>query len=180
MVGIGKAGITEWNYTSWTKKWVNKPSNDFREEYRFDVLIDEKNDVLSISWQDSSMDNRFAVYNLSDFSVVFESPLGSNYTYSYPELSTKAGATLDMAYINSGGLSRSLQTYFLLGRQDQSTIEVWRGGSSPLWSRDTNADAGFSCYCKAAAISLRGKYILAFVHKNISPYDDYFILYEGH
>lgn len=179
MVAISRKGLYEGNYTSWTKKWINKPTNDFYNAYNLDVFIDEKNDTLSVAYKDSSSKYRFAIYNISDFGAVYESPAGSHYTYAPPNSTSKEAAHLELSYFDYGGFSRSLQTYLLLGRRDEYTIEVWRGGTSALWSRNTRTDFGKTCYSYAGGISLLGKYVLVVIHEGVSPYDDYLMLYEG-
>jgi len=179
MVTISRAGITEWNYTSWTKKWVNQPAGNFYNASDLDVLIDEKNDTLSISYKDGSSRYRFGVYNISDFSAVYESPAGSHYTYAPPVMSRKEALTHGLAHLEYGGVSQSMQTYLLLLRSDEYTIEVWRGGASALWSRDTRTDLGASCWCDYGGISLRGKYVLVVATKRTAPTGNHLILYEG-
>ena len=172
-------GIVEGDYTSWVWKWTNVPSNGIVGADSCDILIDEKNETLSVAWWDKSYDSRFGIYNLSDFSVVYESSLGSNHLYDFPYMPNKSFITQGMVSFYQGGISQSLQTYLLLSRIDQDIIEVWRSGASALWSRNTQTDFGAASSCYAGGISLTGKYIIVLVIEDSSPYDTYLMLYEG-
>ena len=169
------AGIAEGDYTSWTWKWTNAIPDGLDDYTRISFFIDDKNDVLYLAWEDGDTPprKRFGIYNLSDFSVVFESPSGLDYLALFPNQSYARFLKLgDVMLAEGGGLSRSLQRYVLLVREDEETIEVWRGGAIPLWSRNITLDTtGGTPY--AGEISLTGKYIVV-----RSDADD-LILYEG-
>lgn len=180
MVSIGRVGgISEGNYSTWTKKWVNAPANGLASVGTMDVLIDDKKGILSILYEDGNNKYRLGIYNISDFSAVYESPAGTHYTYNYPALSTKRALYMGMTSFEYYGFSRSIQTYLLLMRNNQDTIEVWQGGTSALWSTNTQTDFGVSSTCDAGAISITGKYILVGMYQNVSPYLQTFMLYEG-
>ena len=84
-----------------------------------------------------------------------------------------------IARFEYGGASRSNQTYLLFVRNDTSTIEVWRGGSAALWSRDTDIDFTRAVWCDSGGISPTGKYIVVSPQDKTTPYDNYLMLYEG-
>lgn len=180
MVSIGAVGgISEGDYITWTKKWVHIPSNGISSYDLIDVLIDERNGTLSITWEDGNGIRRFGIYKISDFSAVFESPVGAHFVAYYPNMYYKSGFGLGMRYYYTGGVSQSIQTYLLLLRYDKYTIDVWRGGASALWSRNTRSDFGADCYCYTYGIGTTGTYILTVITEAASPYDTYLMLYEG-
>lgn len=181
ITGPGGAGavLNEGNYNTWTKEWINKPSNGINDYGEIDVLIDERNGKLSVGWEDISYDYRFGIYNISDFGAVFESPLGTDYMPYWPTMSSKTFIGTGLRYLTYGGMSQSIQTYLLFTRSDEYTIEVWRGGASVLWSRSTQTDFGGNCRCFTGGISLTGKYILAVIKRWSSPYDISLMLYKG-
>lgn len=176
---VAAGGLAEGDYTSWTKKWINSPNGGLSSLYEMDALINDKNDTLSILYTDKNNKKRFCIYNLSDFSVVYESPVDSHYTHLTPVLSTKEALHMGMSYFAYNGASQSAQTYLLLLRNGQDTIEVWRGGASALWSTNTQTDFGTSSDCDAGGISITGKYILVGMYQDISPYLRTLMLYEG-
>lgn len=116
---------------------------------------------------------RFGAYNIADHTIIFESPQNANYTSETPYMGAgDYSFHLDSVYHVS--ISRSHQTYMLLNRVDDETLEVWRNGAK-LWSRKPLADtleATDTSY--VASISLTGKYILAYVDTS-----EKLILYEG-
>lgn len=180
MVSIGAVGgINEGEYTGWTWKWTNTPSKFIMGCSYWDMVIDDKNGKLSILYYDGDGDNRFAIYNISNFSAVYESPVGSDYTYKHPASNWKAAIHEGISCFGSGGASRTLQTYLLFLRNDESTIEVRRGGSMALWSRDTATDFGRAVWCDSGGISPTGKYIVVLAQDQTTPYNDYLMLYEG-
>lgn len=179
-MGIGiVGGISEGDYTNWTWKWTKKPTSGINSTGDIDALIDEKNNVIIVNWADNSNKTRVGMYNISDFSVVYESPTGSDYTLGSTENTRKQGFHFGMVNLYYGGRSRSQQTYILLERVDYDTIEVWRGGAARLWYRSTAADFGRAVWPDAGAISILGKYILIVVRDKTAPYDTYLMLYEG-
>lgn len=175
----GTSGIIEGDYNTWTKKWVNLFPDGISTAWYFDAYIDEVNEVINIAWSDSGAWYRFGIYNISDFSVVQKTTSGADYMYSHPYMERKEWIIEGMAWFEKGGISKSNQTYLLLRKQDQYTIEVWRAGASALWTRNTRTDLGANCYCYSAGLSLTGKYILAQVKEIVSPYKYYLMLYEG-
>ena len=182
ITGPGGAGavLNEGDYNTWTKEWINAPSEGIASYDEIDILIDDKNEKLSIVWDDKTgYDNRFAIYNISDFSAVYESPPSSDYMPNYPNMSYKAGFTLGMTHYNRGGVSQSIQTYLLLLRSDYYTLEVWRGGATALCSINVQTDYGQTCYCYTYGISVTGKYIVAIIGEASSPYINKIMLYKG-
>ena len=178
IVSGGAGGISEGDYNTWTWKWTERPTSGTTSR-SIDALIDEENSVISVAYRDTTSNWRFGVYNISDFSVVFESAAGSKYTYLHPDTREKRGMHHNMVDFTYGGMSRSLQTYLLLLRTDRDTIEVWRGGSTVLWSRSIAADFTRSSWVFNGHISLLGKYILIVTQDASSPYYTYLMLYEG-
>jgi len=162
--------IVEGDYTTWTHKWTNTYDNGIYQSYRASTFIDTNNEVVIISWEDSSRNYRFGIYTLSDFSIVVESSPGGDYTQGYADQGLKYGFELGTSYPSMGGISRSIQSYILLTRLDASTIEVWRGSSS--WSHNVSIEDP-SSYLESAEISIDGKYIL------VTTSNDNLILYEG-
>lgn len=166
-------GIAEGDYTSWTWQWTNDIPGGLFAYNEATFFIDDKNDVLYLVWRDAAGKRMFGLYNLSDFSPIFEPTPAANYLSLPPDALSVAMFKLgDIMLAEGGGLSRSLQTYVLLVLNDEETIEVWRGGLSALWSRNITLDTtGITPY--AGEISLTGKYIVV-----RSDADD-LILYEG-
>lgn len=177
--GEEEVGIVEGDYNTWTWKWTKAPSDGIGTLDDISVLIDEKNEVLNIAYQDNSNKNRFAIYNISDFSSVYEAPSGSHYLYAEPNAFYNASIHQGYVYFYSGGISQSVQTYLLLMRDDNKTVEVWRGGSAALWSRDVSLDHPTLYSCDGGAISATGKYVLTGIMDSVSPYLRYIMLYEG-
>lgn len=174
------AVLNEGNYNTWTLEWINEPSNGLNNAEEVDILIDERNGKLSIGWRDNSYKYRFGIYNISDFSAVFESPLGVNYVPYMISAENKLAIQHGLVYLTYGGASQSIQTYLMITRFDEHTIEVWRGGATPLWSRSVRLDFGNDiCECYVGGISLTGKYIVASVYEGGSPYKNYLMLYKG-
>lgn len=178
---VGTAGIVEGDYTSWTLKWVNDISLHPDWEARISFFIDDKNDVIYVAWVDPSVWYRFEVYNVSDFSRISADTSGTDYTSYRPDSGYRTAFALGGVSLSYGGLSRSLQTYALILLNDEKTIEVWRGGSSGLWSRNVDLDTPQDYECVIiGAISLTGKYILVSVADfTNSPYTYKLVLYEG-
>lgn len=167
-------GISEGDYTSWTHKWTNDyPDGLFTMSYTT-FLIDERSDVLNLAWRDNLLGKyRFGIYNLSDFSVVFQSPSASSYFYNAPSADNARWTALGNVCLGETGISRSLQSYVLLLGSDHHTIEAWRGGSSPVWSHSIrDEEAGDSA--RFGEMSLTGKWILVSTASNKK-----LILYEG-
>lgn len=177
--GAAGPGITEGDYNTWTKEWINEPDNTLSNTTYMDIMIDEKNETLNIFYEDAAYDNRFAIYNLSDFSPVFESNRGVDYTYTEANLGFSQRIYRGFVHIFDGGISQSIQTYLLFLKPDGDTIEVWRSGTSVLWSTNTQTDFGATSFCYAGGISLTGKYILIAVREDASPRDYFLMLYKG-
>jgi len=164
-------GLSEGNYTTWTHKWTNDYPTGLLQAGSTSFLIDERSGVLNLAWHDGA-NYRFGIYNLSDFSAVFQSPALSNYTYVYPWFAEVRFFNLGNASLEDGGLSRSLQSYILLLRSDYHTIEVWRGGAGSLWSHSiTGEEIGDTVF--GAEISFTGKWVLVITNNKK------LILYEG-
>lgn len=181
--GAAAAGIAEGDYTSWSHKWTHNAPDVWDYPEPMDLFIDEKNSVVCIGWRDTDNNYRFGIYNLVDFSTIFESPAGSNYTYRASNFRFNKGFELGTsnfvgvtgeATIDSlmGGISRSIQSYILLLKSDRHTIEVWRGGSSVLWSHDIRSESA-GAFVEMGLISLSGKWIL------VATSNGYLILYLG-
>lgn len=154
----------EGNYNTWTKVWKHTLPNWVNSWLTIDWLVDEVREVISIAWRDNSGDYQFGVFNLSNFSVVFQSGTGSDYQYGRPDLGYKRGIAYGgAAAYNTGGMSRSILSYLLLQRRDTRTLEVWRGGATPLWTHDLDTDfepPTVNLY--DVGISSTGKYIVVF------------------
>jgi len=165
-------GIVEGDYTSWTHKWTQDFPGGLNSTTYLDFYIDERSDVLFLTWQDAALNWRFGIYKLSDFSQVFQSPAGSDYIQADGTFTVKWGFHRSSAALIYGSCSCSLQSYVLIERIDGHTIEVWRGESSVLWSHDVQDDeAGVDIY--NGEISLQGKLILLLASNSK------LILYEG-
>lgn len=172
------AGIEEGNYTKWTKKWVKDIPDGVGDYEDLTFHLDEKNGVLYLSWTNSVWPNksRFGLFNLADFSVVFISPSDDYYQPVYFNVMYHVSYEFGNAYLGNGGVSKSIQSYVILAQWGtMHTIDVWRGGATPLWSRDIRLDTGSDTegIC-TAMISPTGKYIL--IYEN---WYDKLILYEG-
>jgi len=163
-------GIVEGDYTSWSFKWVNSIPYGLYNKGYLGFFIDEINEVINIAWVESNTWYQFMICNISDFSTVFQHPAGSDYISRYPE--AQQGDGIRLGAVGGGGMSRAIQTYILLLRPDEKTLEVWRGGSSPLWSHDVTIDQSPSTVW-VKAISLSGKWIL------VSTTQAKLILYEA-
>jgi len=168
----GGGGIAEGEYTTWAHVWTNDFTDGLNNKAYQDHYIDEKNDILYLAWRDNaSVNERFALYNLSDFSSVFESSSAINYPTGHPFAASKnfnfgSGLT-DLT------LSHSIQSYLLLQRYDGMTIEVWRGGASYVWSHNIQTEVA-SDYAYTFSISTTGKYILV-----VTSINKKIILYKG-
>ena len=168
-------------YTAWTHKWTNALPDGLWDPSFVGFLLDDKDDLLIITWRDGDVSgdhwNRFGVFDLSDFSQVFVSPSGQDYSKSYPEIDYSCAAFLGNADLY-GGLSRTLQTYIFFLR-NSGLMEVWSGGgSTPLWSRDPASDANLLTTYGHGAISSAGKWILYLGYKDPSP-GIWLLCYEG-
>ncbi len=178
MVSIGRVGggITEGDYTSWTLKWANLVPQSVSGSYELDWIIDEKNGHIIIIWQDESNDNRWGIFNISNFSTVSLSAAGSDYTgviYPYHWMGAMRRGKANFYY---SGVGVSHQSYFLLKRKDNYTLEVWRDGAR-LWSHDIRSDISNPAP-EAGGMSLTGKYVLLLVMDyDIGKYR--LVLYEG-
>jgi hypothetical protein len=179
MVSIGAVGggITEGDYITWAVKWSWSLPNGvkYNDGEYVAFYMEEINGIFYLWWYASSPAKfRVGTYNIANHSAIFESPSDSHYLYTYPfviggSYSFKMGCNRleDM-------ILRSHQTYILLGRMDQETLEVWKAGSL-LWSRDITADTGeASATIRSTEISLTGKYILFWDEQTAKLW-----LYEG-
>ena len=178
-------GISEGDYTEWTKKWIkDMPNGCYLVEY-VDFMIDDKNNRIHLAWFDATPaeNARFGIYAISDFSEIFASVAGSNYSWSTNDIDGADDYTDNRIGFQYGtargkvansfqGNSKSIQTYLLLLRTDDKTIEVWRGGDTVLWSRDITLDEA-AVTPRILYISPTGKYIL------ILTSNKKLILYEG-
>lgn len=165
-------GIVEGDYTTWTHKWTNVLPDGLSDTYACGFQIDEKNNVVSIGYEDANFKERFGVFNLEDFSEVFLSPAGSDYM-PYPTINNyEYGVKTGHAYLYAGAISTSLCSYLLFLREGRDIIDVWRGGSGSLWSHDTSAEVA-DTHVFSGGISLTGKWIL------LEMNDKQFVLYEG-
>ena len=170
-----EAGISEGVYTEWAKKWAiakDVPDGSISDSYYTAFFIDDKNDLIYLGWKDatSPFKRRYGIYNISDFSMVFQSPSDAHYAYIYGNMIYGFG--FGMAAMADVGASRSLQTYVFLLRSDRHTIEIWRNGVK-IWTHDMRTEvAGDTVYY--GEISITGKYIFILTNTNHK-----YILYEG-
>jgi len=203
MVSLGKVGgISEGDYNTWTLEWQRQvPGNDnnhYVSPVGFYSVIDERNNTIVSYWADktgSTYITRFGIYNLSDGSIVFESPEDAQYLFHNPTIriwDKDYGKIIDgMVYVHyslgdAGDMSRSVQSYFLLLKSDGITVETWRSGASALWSRDFHGDIQAPLTQEWTnlmqfGISLTGKYILLMVFDNAAAVWPlyYWLLYKG-
>lgn len=179
MVSIGAVGggLTEGDYTTWAFKWIHNPSYGLGLSYEASVFINEINGTITLVHEDGTGKKRLGVYNINDFSVVYES--GVDYIESAPNMAYAGPSCLGMVEFDYGAYSRSKETYILIERDNRKTIEVWRGGAAALWSRNVASDHGTVLYCYTGLISYTGKYVIVGIRENYSPYLDYLMLYEG-
>ena len=168
-------GIEEGSYTTWAYQWHNAIVDGLDSNDSIATYVDDENEIFYAMWEDGSWKMRFGVYNLSDFSSVFQSSSASSYQGSYPYLYTNFIYS-GLGNISNGGASRSHQTYFVLGRADEITMEVWRAGSK-LLSRDISVDYADAYTLIAAEVSLIGKYILLVIENTSYAYE--FMLYKA-
>ena len=173
------SGIVEGDYITWSKKWIAAIPGNLYYEDEYDIWIDEKHNLIYFAWMAGNHANRWGIFNIADFSTVFLSASGSDYPADAPYLQA-THITPGAAYFESGGISRSAQTYLLLLRSDYYTFEVWRNGSK-LKSRDIRNDFHTTnCYSSGGCISLTGKYLLFQVRDyDGSPDLHYLMLYKG-
>ena len=176
-------GISEGDYTEWAKKWTKDIPDGCYYNEAVDFMINDKDDKIYLEWWNGVGWARFGIYNTSDLSEVFTSVSGTHYSWTTNDIDGGVdytdnrigflyGTARGKTYANWQGKSKSIQTYLLLLRTDNKTIEVWRGGTSLLWSRDiTNDEAGVTA--RILYISPTGKYIL------ILASNKKLILYEG-
>lgn len=174
-VSPGEPGIVEGNYKSWVHKWTHDVPDGVHSSEHVIFMIDYKNDILYLAWRETGWPNyaRFGLYNPADFSEVFKSAAGAHYMASGSTTMFNMSFFLGNSDFSQGGLSRALETYVLLTRIDGKTIEVWRGGSSALWTHDIQNEVVNGCVA-SGTITITGKWILI--------YDECFnklILYEG-
>jgi hypothetical protein len=167
--------IVESDYTNWVFKWKWRPETSRLLYNKTSFFIDDANDVFFLWWASTvpTYDYRFAAYNLNDHLTIFESPGNFYYTRLHPG-TYGTSFFLGVSELVYGGMSRSIQSYVLLCRDDLETMEVWRKGIK-LWSHKANVDTGQeSEIIYIATISLTGKYILAYTDTL-----GQLVLYEG-
>jgi hypothetical protein len=182
--GAGTSGIIEGDYNTWTYKW-SMALTDGNCDATPAFCIDEVNDIFYLWWGDNKTHPeqdkmRFGCYNMSDHSVVFESPRDSHYGINTETYNAGYG---DYTFWQGchgiqQSIMRSHQTYMLLNRHADTwfypTIEIWRAGVL-LWSRDVRDDteeATADLY--TTELSLTGKYIMFFDNATMKLW-----LYEG-
>ena len=164
----------EGDYTAWEAKWAALLPNNGYGDHDFDYHIDDRFNVINIAWVDDDSDSRWGTFNIADFSTIFLSPAGAKYTSGHT-YNWMGGIQAGKANFEYGGVSKSAQTYLLLCRNDDFTIEVWMGGTR-LWARDLRDNVNVT-YTTSGIISLAGKYILILYQNN--NYDYCLIMYEG-
>jgi len=166
----------EEDITSYNFKWKNTLPNGISSEDggHLGMMIDEKHGVIVIGWEDKNARVRFGIFKIEDFTPLFVSPSDEDYQYFSPWSNVAHFIIYASAYLYTGGISRSILTYALLLRIDNVTIEVWRGGSAPLWTRNVTVDAPGERYVTTGLISPSGKYIAV-----VTAPTGYMVLYEG-
>lgn len=179
VVGVGGA-ISEGDYNTWTHKWTWEPTEGFNTYNKQACYMDEKNGIFYLWWYDNQGSPnwstiRFGVYNIVDHSIIFESPLDSDYTPSIPYVYGAGDQTISLGcHSLYEGILRSHQTYILVNRPGQNIIEMWRAGIK-IWTHDITDDTGEAFAGPYATdLSLTGRYILFYegvTHK--------LMLYEG-
>lgn len=175
MIGIGVATVlitdegvyvnnnevlVEQDYTTWTYKWNTTLPGGMWDPSTTVFQIDDKNDVLSVLYHDSSNYNRFGTFNLADNSTIFNSTSGVEYSPagSTPELNYMSGGDNSYIYNNIDVSSRS---YLLLLRDGNMVIEVWRAGSL-VWNHNTTSEGVTGVY--SGGVSNTGKWIVVGVY----------------
>lgn len=174
---VGTAGIVEGEYTTWTYKRQKAVPNATFEYFDYIFWIDDLNDLLYLSWFDSSRNSRLGIYNLADFNPVYETPAGSDYGWYPSAVEYTTDPKIGFTDIYDGGISRSLRTYMLLALHDDVSIAVWRGGLSALWTHPITDDLSAHTV-ECGAISITGKWIVV---SGVVDYwsDPVLLLYEG-
>jgi len=171
--------VLEGDYTEWTLAYMSTTEIPIVGEAYCVFHIDEKYKLLHIVYDERvTRDVRLLILSLNDYSTVYQSPDGTDYMYAYPENSYMLSTGSNLVHF-LGGISISFQSYKLFARSGGKIIEVWRGGSEPVWSRDVSLDFGeLNIYVGAGMISQSGEYIALTARKNGS--NDYRLLvYEG-
>jgi len=168
------AGIVEGDYTTWTHKWTKMLPGGINDWEYSDFFLDDKNGKIMAFWEyrDVSLYNRFGVFNISDLSQVFISPPKVDYQYTYPAPYTAEYIHFGMVVRGYGTTSKSFQTYVLFLLSDGITMEIWRGDSNALWSRNIQNDESGETVGNYI-ISPSGKYVL------IVTMNEKLMLYEG-
>jgi hypothetical protein len=172
-IAISVSGIKEGTYTAWTHKWTKDlPDSIMHYDYCY-IVLDDKNDLFYVEYRDASGFQRYATYNLDDFSNIFLSPSGQNYRQKSSAWNYESVAKMGDVWLYSRGISTSVQTYLLILRYDLKTLEVFREGSL-LWDHDASGEGATSV--EKGGISLTGKWVLVCVD-TAGGYR--LILYEG-
>ena len=215
MIGVGVAGVTlmtdegffvdgneilvEGDYTIWTHKWTfNVTTGNY---YGSDLawILDEDNEILYLGWDQYTStylgtdglthghNSRYGIYNLADFSVIFESPVDADYLSFSPDASGNQWPIHGCCCLGDGGIGRSHKSYVLEAWEEtenyNDTIAVRRKGNL-LWSHNVYDDiieTGGYIWVANGEISPTGKYVLISISQNSAPYKgrSELILYEG-
>lgn len=176
----GTSGILEGDYNTWTFKWIHEIQY-LDDEADIGFHIDEANELIYMHYwiYNAGWFTKFKVCNLSDFSIIFDSPDDSKYTKDGPYVYNDSPLYQGFVEYDEGGTSRSLNSYILLHRADGVTWEVWRKGVK-LWSHDYTEDVIIGSFnAPSAALDVTGKYIILLIEKTDAPYGYYLMLYEG-
>lgn len=177
----GNEVVVEKDYTTWTKVWNNSLPDGLWRVNDLGFLLDDRNDLLILTWYDGAVSgdhwNRFGIFNLADFSTVLLSPSGQHYTFEEPDNGYLGGTAYGNTGTYFGGTSRSIQTYFVLVRNDELTLEVYRSGSL-LWSHNVSIEGYIDI--GTIGISSTGKWILIGGRTTgFYPYTPKISCYEG-
>ena len=168
--GAADTGISEGDYTEWVHKWTKTLPGGLEYSEGLSIEIDETHGVINIGYSDTTSYQRFGIFNISDFSTVFISTASQNFHDAGFYMN---GTGIDLQLVDEDlGFSRSLISYILIARADNKTIEVFRSGTSALWSRNIQNDESGQTM-GGMMMSNLGKYIIvATAQKNL-------LLYEG-
>lgn len=168
-------GLSEGNYTSWTYQGIITPPEGMYDTHQYTAFVNDRDNVLNIMYFEASSPygKVFARYDLTDRSCLFASTADAAYFFGSPDTEHADHTVLGLAYLYDAGFSRSLQSYLMLLRADQLTIEVWRAGATALWYRDVTDDIVGLSGIYGGLISLTGKWIVV-VNNNKD-----FMVYEG-
>lgn len=180
-------GVSEGNFNTWTKQWVHYIPHGLNDEWNCECIIDELHDTLMMGWDEEREVwlgphyYRFGVFNLADFSTVFLSPGGENYLDNSPTNPGSDGVKYrGSTNLGNGGMCTTAQSYLMIFRNDGKSIEVWRGGASPLWSIDLSTVFIEDPNHQYAGFSVSGKWIIARNQKDgIGQYKSEIACFKG-